>query len=195
MSGGARVVALGASLWLLSGCLFFDPFGSRLKRLGDQVESLDGRVGQIEVQRGVAPPVEAMDVPEPEAFAPSRAGSQALAAAPRRLPSLPLDGRKAMMKLGRGAINLITGWVEIPRRMDETSKRSGLGTGLTWGLLRGMGHGFVRTAGGAYEVVTFPFPAPPDYQPIMRPEYVFTQAEEMQAAHASAAPPPGQANP
>ncbi|MBI3320237.1 MAG: exosortase system-associated protein, TIGR04073 family, partial [Candidatus Omnitrophica bacterium] len=55
-----------------------------------------------------------------------------------------------------------------------TSTASGVGVGLTWGVLRGMGHGFVRTVGGLYEVVTFLFPAPPDYQPIMRPRYVFT---------------------
>lgn len=197
MSGAARALALGAMLCLLSGCLLFDPFGTRLKRLDTQVASLQGRVGQLEVRRGVVPTSEAMIEAAPEAFAPARAGavSQGISAAPRQLPSLPLDGYKAMMKLGRGLINLISGWVEIPMRMDETSKRSSLGSGMTWGLLRGAGHGFVRTAGGAYEVVTFPFPAPPDYQPIMRPEYVFTPAEEMQAAPASAALPSNPASP
>ena len=80
---------------------------------------------------------------------------------------------KAMGKLARGTVNIVTGWVELPKRMHETSLESGVATGLTWGLLRGLGYGFVRTAAGFYELFTFPFPAPPDYQPVMRPEYVF----------------------
>ncbi len=76
-------------------------------------------------------------------------------------------------KLGRGAVNLVTGWVEIPKRIRETANSQGAAAGATWGLLRGLGYGFVRTAAGLYEIVTFPFPAPPDYAPVIRPEYVF----------------------
>ena len=81
----------------------------------------------------------------------------------------------AVSKLGRGVINVFTGWVEIPKRVIETSQASGTAAGWTWGLLRGVGHGFVRTAAGFYEVFTFPFPAPPDYQPVIQPEFVFLQ--------------------
>ena len=76
-------------------------------------------------------------------------------------------------KLGRGIANVITGWVEIPKRIAETSNTQGMAAGLTWGLLRGMGHGFVRTAAGFYELFTFPFPAPPDYEPVIQPAFVF----------------------
>ena len=86
----------------------------------------------------------------------------------------PMEAGKAFTKLTRGGVNLITGWVEIPKRIQETSQASGTAAGFTWGLLRGLGHGFIRTAAGAYELVTFPFPAPPDYQPVIRPEYVFS---------------------
>jgi putative exosortase-associated protein (TIGR04073 family) len=79
----------------------------------------------------------------------------------------------AMQKLGRGAVNVLSGWVEIPKRISETSRDQGTAAGLTWGLLRGLGYGFIRTAAGVYEVVSFPFPAPPDYAPIIQPEYVF----------------------
>ena len=192
MTNRRRVAALAAMMGLLSGCWLSDPFGRRLKRLDTQVAALGGRVDELEVQRGVAPTGAdaldgAVDADLPQGLTPSRAAVPAIPT-PRRLPSVPMDGRKAMMKLGRGLINLITGWVELPKRMDETSKRSGLGTGLTWGLLRGLGHGFVRTAGGAYEVVTFPFPAPPDYQPIMRPEYVFTDEGSSVAPPSARAP-------
>lgn len=86
----------------------------------------------------------------------------------------PMDGGKAVTKLARGAVNLLTGWVEIPKRIHETSIQSGAATGFTWGLIRGLGYGFIRTAAGGYELVTFPFPAPPGYEPVILPEYVFT---------------------
>ncbi len=85
-----------------------------------------------------------------------------------------MDGGKAFTKLSRGVVNLFTGWVEIPKRIQETTQDSGAAAGFTWGLLRGIGHGFIRTAGGAYEIVTFPFPAPADYEPLLQPEYVFS---------------------
>ena len=80
----------------------------------------------------------------------------------------------AFTKLSRGAVNILTGWVEIPMRIQETSESSGTAAGWTWGLLRGVGHGFVRTAAGFYELVTFPFPAPPNYEPVIQPEFVYT---------------------
>jgi putative exosortase-associated protein (TIGR04073 family) len=88
----------------------------------------------------------------------------------------PMQGGKAFSKLGRGAVNLFTGWVEIPKRVHETSQASGAWAGFTWGLLRGLGHGFIRTAAGAYEIVSFPFPAPPGYVSVIQPEYVFSES-------------------
>ena len=79
----------------------------------------------------------------------------------------------AVTKLGRGVANIVTGWVEIPKRIYETSHAQGAVAGLMWGVVRGVGYGFVRTAAGFYELFTFPFPAPPDYLPIIQPEYVF----------------------
>jgi putative exosortase-associated protein (TIGR04073 family) len=84
-----------------------------------------------------------------------------------------MDPGLAISKLGRGAVNTVTGWVEIPKRVQETSAESGAAAGFTWGLLRGLGYGIVRTAAGLYEIISFPFPAPPDYAPVMEPEYVF----------------------
>ena len=85
-----------------------------------------------------------------------------------------MDAAKAFMKLTRGCMNIVTGWVEIPKRISETSQISGSAAGFTWGVLRGIGHGFIRTAAGFYELFTFPFPAPPDYVPVIQPEYVFS---------------------
>ena len=95
------------------------------------------------------------------------------------IPAASADTRMrsggAVRKLGRGVVNLVTGWVEIPRRIDETSWDQGMAAGMTWGLLRGLGYGFIRTAAGAYEMVTFPVPAPPDYAPVIEPEFVFSR--------------------
>ncbi len=96
-----------------------------------------------------------------------------LAFAPMASAGDPPNGDGAAGKLVRGAVNLVTGWVEIPKRIIETGHASGTGAGFTWGLLRGLGHGFIRTAAGLYELVTFPFPAPPGYAPVIQPEYVF----------------------
>ena len=95
-------------------------------------------------------------------------------ASPARAESL--DSGKAVNKLLRGFLNTVTGWVEIPKRAKETAATSGTAAGLTWGILRGIGHGFVRTAGGLYEIFTFPFPAPPNYAPVIQPEYVFSES-------------------
>lgn len=86
----------------------------------------------------------------------------------------PMDAGQAFTKLTRGFVNIITGWVEIPKRVQETSEISGAAAGFTWGLLRGLGRGFIRTAAGFYEFFTFPFPAPPGYEPVIEPPYVFT---------------------
>ena len=86
----------------------------------------------------------------------------------------PMEAGKAFAKLTRGFVNIVTGWVEIPKRIQETSQISGPWAGFTWGLLRGIGYGFIRTAAGSYELITFPFPAPPGYEPVIQPEYVFT---------------------
>ena len=86
----------------------------------------------------------------------------------------PMEAGKAFSKLTRGFVNIVTGWVEVPKRIQETSQISGAAAGFTWGLLRGIGHGFIRTAAGFYEFFTFPFPAPPGYEPVIQPEYVFT---------------------
>ena len=88
-----------------------------------------------------------------------------------------MEAGKALSKLARGGINVVTGWVEVPKRINETAKESGMAAGLTWGLLRGLGHGFVRTVAGFYEVFTFPVPAPSGYAPVIQPEYVFTATE------------------
>jgi putative exosortase-associated protein (TIGR04073 family) len=75
-------------------------------------------------------------------------------------------------KLGRGVGNVLTGWIELPKNIYDTSVESNVFAGLTLGTVKGIGKTVMRTAVGAYETATFPFPVPEDYQPIIEPEFV-----------------------
>jgi putative exosortase-associated protein (TIGR04073 family) len=79
----------------------------------------------------------------------------------------------AFTKLGRGVANTLTGWVELPKNIYNTSVEENAFTGMTLGLAKGAGMTLVRTGAGIYEIATFPFPLPQDYKPILEPEYVF----------------------
>ncbi len=76
-------------------------------------------------------------------------------------------------KLGRGLANILTGWIELPKNIYDTSVEDNPLAGLTIGLAKGIGMTIVRTGAGIYEVVTFPFPIPEDYGPVLEPEFVF----------------------
>lgn len=76
-------------------------------------------------------------------------------------------------KLARSATNLLTGWLEIPSQIMQTTERSGSLMGMTEGLGRGLVFGVGRTLVGAVELVTFPIPNPTTgYGPVIEPEFV-----------------------
>ena len=103
--------------------------------------------------------------------------AQPVKAAPRA--SAEQDtGRLVMTKLFRGVANLTTGWMEIPKQMIQTSNEKGFWKGISWGFAKGLGWAMGRTATGAYEIVTFPFPIPEDYHPVIHPEYVLSDLPE-----------------
>ena len=80
---------------------------------------------------------------------------------------------RAGRKLGRGISNLLLGWVELPRGIETVGRESGFAASTTWGVLQGAGSALVRTAAGAVEIVTFPFPVPSrDDDPLVEPEYI-----------------------
>ncbi len=72
-------------------------------------------------------------------------------------------------KLGRGLLN-VTEFArlgEIRRSMEQTAIWDGPDITYTTGFLRGLNRSLARTAVGAYEIVTFPFPK---YDPHYFPE-------------------------
>ena len=79
----------------------------------------------------------------------------------------------AAKKLGRGLANVLTGWLELPKNIYDTSVEDNPLSGMTIGLAMGVGMTIVRTGAGIYETVTFPFPSPEGYAPVLEPEFVF----------------------
>jgi len=79
-------------------------------------------------------------------------------------------------KVYRGLANIITGWIELPKNIYDTSVEDNPLSGLTIGLAKGVGMTIVRTGAGVYETVTFPFPIPEGYAPVLEPEFVFNKA-------------------
>ena len=78
-------------------------------------------------------------------------------------------------KLMRGLANVLTGWVELPKNIYDTSVEDNVLSGITIGLAKGVGMTIVRTGAGVYETITFPFPIPQDYAPVLEPEYIFNK--------------------
>ncbi|NQU43186.1 exosortase system-associated protein, TIGR04073 family [bacterium] len=77
-----------------------------------------------------------------------------------------------MTKLGRGVANVLTGWLEIPHQIGTSIRETDPVSGTFIGLFRGAAWTVARTATGVFEVVTFPFPLPESYKPIIQPPYI-----------------------
>lgn len=87
-------------------------------------------------------------------------------------------------KLGRGVANVSLGVMAIPSEIIETTRMSGPAVGMTWGLIKGTGMMAATEIIGIWEVMTCPFATPPDYVPILDPEFPwqrFTDREEIRA--------------
>ncbi len=82
------------------------------------------------------------------------------------------DINKMFHKLGRGVANVLTGWLEIPKQTAQEWRRTDPFTGTILGVIKGCVWGIARTFAGFYEIISFPFPVPSNYEPIMEPEFV-----------------------
>ena len=84
------------------------------------------------------------------------------------------DIGKMMHKLGRGVTNVLTCWVELPRNISLEWEKTDPATGAIMGIVKGVGWGFARLTSGAFEIITFAYPVPPNYAPMLAPEFVIT---------------------
>ncbi len=73
-------------------------------------------------------------------------------------------------KLGRGTVNVLTGWLEVPKTIYEDSVAHNPIFGGTFGLLHGVAGAIYRAGAGLIDIVTAPFPP---YDVHIVPEYVF----------------------
>jgi putative exosortase-associated protein (TIGR04073 family) len=74
-------------------------------------------------------------------------------------------------KFGRGAVNVLTCWTEIPRNVALEWQRTDPASGFFLGVGKGLGYGYTRFVGGVYDMVTFAFPVPMGFAPVMDPEF------------------------
>lgn len=63
-------------------------------------------------------------------------------------------------KMGRGMVNVLTSWIEVPKQLDRGRREDNPLAGLSSGILKGVGLTLLRVGVGAYEIVTFPVPYP-----------------------------------
>ena len=63
-------------------------------------------------------------------------------------------------KASRGLLNLLTGWIEVPKQLHLASSDPSPLHGFGRGLFKGAGLALIRGGVGLYELVTFPLPHP-----------------------------------
>jgi putative exosortase-associated protein (TIGR04073 family) len=81
--------------------------------------------------------------------------------------------KRASGKFGRGIVNLTTGWGELIRCPVAINRERGLLLGATWGPLKGIAMTVIRTVSGAFETALFFYPLPGNYEPFLRPEFIW----------------------
>ena len=91
------------------------------------------------------------------------------------VPTAPLNsekmnyGKTPFNKLGRGAVNTATCWLEIPAEVCRVSEKNGPLVGYTVGTGLGVFTTLMRGLTGIFDVATFVIP--PYGKPLMDPEY------------------------
>ena len=80
-------------------------------------------------------------------------------------------------KMGRGVVNVLTGWIELPKQIHLGSQAENPVTGFGWGLVKGAGLTVLRGGVGIYEALTFPLPYPKHfaspYEQMEMPDYAW----------------------
>lgn len=62
------------------------------------------------------------------------------------------------LKLGNGALDIVTSILELPKTISKTTREEGLAVGLTVGLVKGIANTAEQAVSGAANMVTFPIP-------------------------------------
>lgn len=83
--------------------------------------------------------------------------SGCLFAMPRAMADDPIH------KAGRGVVNVLTSWIEIPKQLHLGSQEDNPIVGVAMGVAKGVSLAVLRVGVGAYEAVTFALPYPKGY--------------------------------
>ena len=84
----------------------------------------------------------------------------------------------AARKLSRGVANIVTSPFEIPKNVTETYyKELAIHDSIFLGIPKGIAMMVQRLAVGAFETVTFPFPVPEGYRPVVEPEFMWDRSQ------------------
>jgi putative exosortase-associated protein (TIGR04073 family) len=84
----------------------------------------------------------------------------------------PAIRRQPADQFGRGAANLLFGWLEIGKNMIRVRRDEGELSGFTKGFGLGLWRASVREVVGVFELATFPF----GWGPVVEPEYIIQSA-------------------
>ena len=86
------------------------------------------------------------------------------------LQHTPAFAGDPVTKLARGLANVVESPLELPAYYQRLAATDNPLIALVGGSLWGAGALVSRVVVGAYEIVTFPFPIPFNYAPILQPE-------------------------
>ncbi len=76
-------------------------------------------------------------------------------------------------KISRGLVNMLSAVLEVPQNIDIEWKAShNAAIGIFTGVFKGLFWGVARWASGLWDIATFAFPKPADYNSVIQPEYV-----------------------
>ncbi len=104
------------------------------------------------------------------------------------LPNAALAEANPGVKVTRGVVNVLTGWLEVPRQIGQREHTDPPVYWFIHGLVSGLGMATARTFYGIYDMITFPFP--PYNSPVMDPETLIHPGTEPR--HLEKLPPPQQ---
>jgi putative exosortase-associated protein (TIGR04073 family) len=72
----------------------------------------------------------------------------------------------------------------VPAQVIETTRAQGPFVGATWGLAKGLGWMVATEAVGVFEFLTCPFETPPDFKPILSPEFPWGHYQDAETRNA-----------
>lgn len=92
----------------------------------------------------------------------------------------------AFTKLGRGLANIVLSPGELYTQPILMEKNNDESVAILGGIFKGLSVFVTRELVGVFEVLTFPFPVPKDYKPLIEPVTTFADWDARSAKPASA---------